>query len=319
MKKAIALVTLLIGSASYCGATVSIDEDPEVAGIEAPASGTKQHKIEKHIGDVPGAYNFWLVEPLDTTAAKPVVIFLHGSSLRGSDLDRVRRYGTVDAVMRGRNLDAYVIAPQISGSGGWQPSKVKQILDYVIKHHKVDEDRIYVTGMSLGGYGTIDFAATYPDVVAAAAAFCGGGSVKNLSRLNEVPLWIVHGTADRAVTVEQSDKVVAAIKEVDKKAPRLYYDRVPGMNHSRPARIFYLPDLYEWLFMHRLSDPGRPMHKQPVKMTDEVIGRAYQGINTSGGSRSKGNAKTSKSSSKSKSSKSGSKSKSKSKKSKKKK
>lgn len=249
-----------------------------IAGAMAMLTAWGAPKIDKHVGEIAGGYNFWLVTPEDTVEAKPLIIFLHGASLKGNDLNKVKRYGTLDAVLKGREIDAYVVAPQVP-SGSWEPAKIKQVLDYVVENNNVDENRIYVTGMSLGGYGTLDFAAAYPDVVAAAAAFCGGATRKDLSGLNEVPLWIVHGTADTAVPIDRSDKVAGAIKEVDKKAPRLSYDRVPGMNHSRPARIFYLPDLYEWLFAHRLDDEGRPMQKQPVKINDSTLGRAYQGIN----------------------------------------
>ncbi len=213
-----------------------------------------------HKGTVKDCYNFWFYEPDSASVdnPKPLVIFLHGASLCGRNLDRVRRYGTIDAIERGLKLDAYVVAPQNPG-GAWKPSKVMSIADWAIDKHAVDSTRIYVIGMSLGGYGTLDVAATYPERIAAAVALCGGASVRDLSGLNDLPLWIVHGTADRAVSVGQSDKVVSAIKSVDRETPRLIYNRVPGMNHGRPARFFYLSDLYDWLFMHSISDEDRPV------------------------------------------------------------
>lgn len=179
----------------------------------------------------------------------------------------------LDAVEKGRELDAYVIAPQNPG-GSWNPRKVMNVLKWVEDYYNVDYDRIYVLGMSLGGYGAIDFAATYPDDVAAAMAFCGGGSVKDLSGLNNVPLWIVHGTADRAVSVSQSDKVVDAMRMADNSTPRLVYDRIPGMNHSQPARLFYLEETYEWLLSHSLKDYGRPVANS-FKITDNLMRSAY--------------------------------------------
>lgn len=234
-------------------------------------------KIEKHVGDVEDGYNFWLVEPEDVSGPKPIVIFLHGKSLCGTDMNKVKKYGSLDAAIKGREIDAYVIAPQNPG-GMWKPEKVMNVLDYVRENYEVDNDRIYVVGMSLGGYGTIDFVATYPDQVAAAVAMCGGATKKDLSGLNEVPMWIIHGTADTSVAISKSDKVASAIKEVDKDAPRLVYDRVAGMNHSKPARIFYIPELYEWLFLHSLSDEGRPVH-DAIKIDNSVLDRAYKGLN----------------------------------------
>ncbi|MCI9284872.1 MAG: phospholipase [Muribaculaceae bacterium] len=237
MKKILALLTALLLIGSF---------------ISAKAPVAKK-------GVVKGSYNFWFHEP-DSTAqddgGKPMVVFLHGASLCGTNMDKVRRYGTIDAIERGLKIDAYVVAPQNPG-GAWSPQKIMKIIDWASENYDVDSTRIYVIGMSLGGYGTLDMSATYPDRIAAAVALCGGASVKDLSGLNDLPLWIVHGTADRAVPVKQSDRVVSAIREIDSVAPRLIYDRVAGMNHGRPARFFYLPDLYDWLFMHSLDDQDR--------------------------------------------------------------
>lgn len=248
--------------------------------------------LSQNIGQVKDGYNFWLYTPDkagEETEAKPLFIFLHGASLCGNNLDRVRRYGTIDAIEKGRELDAYVIAPQNPG-GAWNPKKVINVLDWVSERHNVDSTRVYVLGMSLGGYGTIDVAATYPDRIAAAMALCGGGTVKNLGSLNDVPLWIVHGTADRAVSVRESDKVVSAMKNAaGGDAPRLVYNRVPGMNHSQPARMFYLADSYEWLLSHSLSDEARNV----AETFDVTLGKlktAYQGLTM--GSRKSGVTKS---------------------------
>lgn len=183
---------------------------------------------------------------------KPLVIFLHGRSLCGNDLNKVLRYGTVDALKKGREIDAYVIAPQNPGTF-WKPDNIMNVADWVIDRYPIDTNRIYVLGMSLGGYGTIDLTAAYPHRIAAAMALCGGGSRKDLSGLNEVPLWIIHGTADAAVSVNESRKVVDKMKEAGK-TPLLRYDEWPGVNHGALARLFYLEQTYEWLFMHTLDN-----------------------------------------------------------------
>lgn len=234
-------------------------------------------------GKVADGYNFWLYTPA-TAAAKgdsvgtPVVIFLHGASLCGSNLDRVKRYGTIDAITHGRELNAYVIAPQNPG-GAWSPRRVMNIVDYLCRDHNVDTTRIYVLGMSLGGYGTLDLAATYPDKIAAAIAMCGGASVSDLSGLAKLPLWIIHGTADRAVTVAQSDRVVQAIEcgRDSSDTVRLTYDRIMGMNHSRPARLFYRMDIYDWLMSHSLTDSLRAA-KPTFPLTDQVFQTAYKDL-----------------------------------------
>lgn len=225
----------------------------------ASAVAAQAHELKAHRNEVAGGYNFWFYEPDSTQASvKPLIIFLHGASLCGNNLDRVRHYGTIDAIERGRHIDAYVMAPQNPG-GSWSPSKIMKIVEWAQEKYDVDTTRLYVLGMSLGGYGTLDFAAAYPDKVAAAMAFCGGATAKDLSGLGELPLWIVHGTADRAVGVGESDRVVQAVRASESHGSRLLYNREQGMNHSQPARFFYLQETYDWLMSHSIDQPGRPV------------------------------------------------------------
>ena len=221
-------------------------------------------------------YDFWLYLPDDyeNSEKKPLVLFLHGKSLSGHNLNLVRNYGCIDAVSRGREIDAVVVAPQTAGS--WQPSKVMDVVDWVTKNYKVDMNRFYVLGMSMGGYGTLDFVATYPEMVAAAMALCGGATVPDLCGLNEVPLWIIHGTADTAVPVGCSERVVEAMADCGD-TTRLIFDRFKGVNHTRLARVFYLEETYDWLFAHTLSDTLRALD-QNVIITKETLATAFDDL-----------------------------------------
>lgn len=227
-----------------------------------------------------GGYRFWFYnpDPMDNQDPKPVVIFLHGRSLSGNDLNRVKRYGTIAAIEKGREIDAYVIAPQVPSGAFWDPDKVMDIVDWAWDNYNIDEDRVYVIGMSLGGFGAIDVANAYPDRIAACLAMCGGSYQKDFSGLAQVPLWVIHGTADAAVPVSQSDRVVNEVKKVADD-DRVIYQRIPGMNHSRPARHFYIPEVYDWLMTHSLQDKGRPVNRN-VLSTD-VANTAYQGLKSS--------------------------------------
>ena len=156
--------------------------------------------LKAHRGVIKGGYDFWVYTPEDYYYSQehtPVIIFLHGASLCGRDINRSRRYGPLDAIVRGREIPALVIVPQNPG-GAWNPKKVLDVLEWTRQHYPCDSTRVYVLGMSLGGYGTMDFVGTYPDKVAAALAMCGGCSLRDVQPLGEVPLWIIHGTADRA-------------------------------------------------------------------------------------------------------------------------
>ncbi len=235
-------------------------------------------------GKVSGGYNFWLSSPKsrqsDSIKEKPLIVFLHGASLCGNNLDKVRHYGTIDAIEKGRDIDAYVVAPQNPG-GSWRPSKIMDVVEWVEKNYPIDLNRVYVIGMSLGGYGTLDFVATYHDRIAAAIALCGGATVKDLSGLDNVPLWIIHGLSDRAVSISQSDRVAEAIKS-NGTGQRLIYDRVPGMNHGQPARILYMRGTYDWLLKHSLADENRTV-AQGFAINQSALRSAYDGLNTRNG------------------------------------
>lgn len=254
---------------------------------------------------VPNGYNFWLYVPSDykdcrterqsgkgdnqdsITVAKsnlseplPIVVFLHGRSLSGTDLNKVRKYGTIDALSAGRKINAIVIAPQVTMSDWWRPNRVMNVIKWVGERYDVDMTRIYVLGMSLGGYGALDFAAAYPKETAAAMALCGGSTRKpsELGVLNEVPLWIMHGTADSAVPIGESRRVYNAMKAANGKTPRLRYDEFAGAGHSVFARAFYTGEAYEWLFKHSTADPSRPVDRTVQIPHSRLSSQPYRGL-----------------------------------------
>lgn len=242
-------------------------------------SAQREYRFSAHRNVVPNGYNFWLSVPdtYDTLQDKiPVIVFLHGHSLCGNDLNRVRKYGCLDAISMGRDINALIIAPQNPG-GPWNALKVNNVIDWVQERYAMDTNRIYVIGMSMGGYGTFQYVGTYPDRVAAAMAFCGGSNLRNHCGLNKVPLWIIHGTADRAVPVSASQEVVNAMKACGK-TDLLLFDKFPGINHSQLAKMFYIPETYEWLFKHNKAD--RQLYKD-VKINVSVMNMAYQDIDRS--------------------------------------
>ena len=235
-------------------------------------------QLISHHGVVSGGYDFWVYVPQERAAKDttklPLVLFLHGKSLSGNNLEQVRGYGPLEALKFGRKIDALVLAPQ--AQGGWSPSKIMKVLEWTEKHYPVDTDRIYVFGMSMGGYGTIDFTGCYSDKVAAAIAMCGGGTIKNYSGLNKVPLWIIHGTADSAVSYKESQKVVDAMK-ASGPTDLLRFDLHDGVNHSRLGRVFYMSEPYEWFLKHSLADSVRTVDRT-IEITKEGMANAYRSM-----------------------------------------
>ncbi len=193
------------------------------------------------------AYPFWIHLPADSIlhSKPPILIFLHGKSLSGTDLNRVRKYGVIREMDKGRKINAIVVAPQVA-SGSWDPDKVLTVLEYVQRTYDTDSSRIYVVGMSLGGYGTLHFAGKYSDKITAAVALCGGGNVKDASNLSTIPLWIQHGNKDYAVPISESEKMVSAIKKYN--PANLIYTIHKGANHADLERVFRTDEMYDWLF-----------------------------------------------------------------------
>lgn len=244
----------------------------------AMAMPGRAQSLTCHKSEVQGSYDFWFYDPqtiADENAHYPLLIFLHGASLCGRNMEKVKRYGPISALHKGRCIDSYIVSPQNPG-GAWNPQKIMKLVDWASQKYAVDTTRIYVYGMSLGGYGTIDLAATYPHRIAAAMAICGGGSVDNLEGLARLPLWIIHGTADRAVPIAQSDRVAKAIKDTGDDS-RLIYTRLKGVDHGRPARIFYLMQTYDWLFSHSLRDEDRAVCRD-FTITVPMLNAAYQDL-----------------------------------------
>ena len=247
--------------------------------LSQPFSAESQNLIAIR-DSIKNSYQFWLYTPAEDSVKtlKPLVIFLHGKSLCGNNLYTVKRYGTIDALERGRNIDAFVVAPQNPG-GAWNPGKVLKILEWATERYDIDTNRIYVIGMSLGGSGTINFVGTYPEKVAAAMALCGSGSLQSYCGLNKVPLWIIHGTADKQVSVAQSQKVVNKMIQCGDTS-LLIFDKWKDVNHRVLARLFYPSETYEWLFSHSLNDSVRVVNRN-IPITKNILNTAYGDLNRS--------------------------------------
>jgi hypothetical protein len=226
---------------------------------------------------IPDNYDFWLYLPKDYATAiekKPVILFLHGRSLSGDDLSLVRHYGCINALLRGREIDAIVIAPQ--SKTAWKPEKLMELYNWVTTNYRSDTNRFYVLGMSMGGFGTLDFVAAYPDKVAAAMSMCGGSTAKSLCGLNDVPLWIIHGTADQDVPVWRSERVVDSMC-VCGDTSRLIFNKLKSVNHTSLVRVFYLQQTYDWLFSHTLTDSLRLANKD-YTISRELLYAAYDDL-----------------------------------------
>jgi len=221
-----------------------------------------------------GGYDFWLYEPKKdsaTTGKQPLIIFLHGASLKGTDLSRVLKYGPLNSAMRGIEIKAYVMAPQTSNS--WNADKVWKDVEWVKCHYPIDENRISIVGMSLGGFGTFEVSTKYYDQLAAGMMLCGGNTNSNYCGLTKMPFWIMHGTADKPVPISRSNSIVSEMAACGDTS-RLLYTKLQGANHGYPARVFYLTEAYDWLTSHSLTDTNRAVNRS-IAIPQSMISGAY--------------------------------------------
>ena len=192
-------------------------------------------------------YPFWIQNP-NPKEKLPVLLFLHGKSLSGTDLNKVKRYGVLRAIEKGKKINAIVVAPQLA-SGSWNPDKVAELLNYVHKNYNTDTKKVYVCGMSLGGYGTLHFTGKYPEMITAAVAICGGGNPVDGCNLAKVPLWILHGDKDFIVPMSESQKIHKAILKCKAQADATLTIIKEG-NHSNVESLFHQKDMYDWMFKY---------------------------------------------------------------------
>lgn len=209
------------------------------------------------------SYSFLLHKPTDNSTTKePVFIFLHGRSLCGNNLDRVKRYGVLYAMEKGQEVPGFVIAPQ--SQKAWDADKVIEVLDYVLANYpQADPSRVYVCGMSLGGYGTMAVAGKYPNRFAAAVAICGGGDPSEASNLAKLPIWLLHGTADRIVPVSESRKIYNAIRRADPSAD-VTFDTIKGGTHGSVERLFHKSEIYDWMLSHKRASNLSSQNNKPL-------------------------------------------------------
>ena len=176
----------------------------------------------------------------------PLIIQLHGAGERGygkEDLEKVDIHG-FSKYLNDAEHDCIVIMPQCPVDSFWA-ARVESIIDFIeqlIKEYDVDEDRVYLTGLSMGGYGTWFTSMARPDLFAAIAPVCGGGMSWNAEVL-KMPVWAFHGVEDSVVSVTQSDEMVFKLKEL---GADVTYTRIDGVGHNVWEHA-YNKELLEWL------------------------------------------------------------------------
>jgi predicted peptidase len=196
-------------------------------------------------------YLLYLPQDYENRDSWPLVLFLHGAGERGDDLELVKKHGPPKIVGTGGGFPFVLVTPQCKANRWWEPIFLTALLDDICANYKIDEEQIYVTGLSMGGYGTWSLAAHTPKRFAAIVPICGGGDPKWAPRLAHLPVWVFHGARDKTVKLEQSQKMVDALKEHDGNVRFTVY---PEAEHDSWTETYDNPDLYTWLLEQRRKD-----------------------------------------------------------------
>jgi len=202
-----------------------------------------------------GGYSYQLHLPkghAGETTGWPLIIFLHGSGERGSDLNQVKVHGPPKIADRDPAFPFVLVSPQLPAEQEWDLAKLSSLLDHGIATLRIDPARIYITGLSLGGHATWRWAAAEPWRFAAIAPVAGRGDPATACALKAMPVWAFHGDRDDVVPPEGSFAMIRAIRACGGQ-PRLTI--YPDLGHNSWDPAYDDPALYLWLLAHRRPPP----------------------------------------------------------------
>jgi len=201
--------------------------------------------------------------PGDTDKKWPLIVFLHGSGESGSDVDKVKVHGPPKLLAKDTDLavkNFVVVSPQCpSARLGWNVDHLNMLLDQILADYRIDRDRVYLTGLSMGGFGTWAWAAHDPQKFAAIAPMCGGGDPTRARRLMRMPTWVFHGEKDPTVPIKASELMVQALKEAGNEDVK--FTRYPDAGHDCWTVSYNNPELYEWFLQHK-REPRQGSNRQ---------------------------------------------------------
>jgi len=262
--KRLTSILALLSALGFAGCATTKTEEPAAGGADAAVKGEAKGTFSacQFRATRPAVtklnYLLHLPEGYAAEPAKrwPVILFLHGAGERGDDLEKVYVHGPPKLARKDPKFPFIVIAPQTPTGGRWQATELIALLDHVVANHAADPKRVYLTGLSMGGYGSWELGAAHPERFAAIAPICGGGNTIDirLARrvenhpLKSLPVWAFHGAKDSVVPLGESERMVEAFKAIGNDDVKLTV--YPEANHDSWTASYDNPKLYEWFLSH---------------------------------------------------------------------
>jgi pimeloyl-ACP methyl ester carboxylesterase len=203
----------------------------------------------------------------DSLKKFPLVLFLHGSGERGNDLEKVKVNGIPKLVAAGRKFPFILVSPQAHPNEGWESRDLMRLMQSLQKKYRIDEDRLYLTGLSMGGYGSWDMAIKYPGLFAAVVPVCGGGDSSKVWLMRNTPTWVFHGAKDDVVPLKASQEMVDALRQHN---PSVKFTVYPDARHDSWIEAYNTDSLYTWMLRQK------KFRYSPVTVSKAELER-YQG------------------------------------------
>ena len=208
---------------------------------------------EKNFTKLRGGYQYLLYFPKNYKEEKsfPLLLFLHGAGTRGDDLETLKRHVPIQFMIQDGALPFVVVAPLCPDKKQWESGLLNSFLSEVILRNAIDEHRVYLTGISMGGYGAFQLATAYPERFAALVPVCGAARMNMVKNLLHVPIWTFHGAKDTVVPIQYTASVV---KELQKyKQADVRFTVYPDAGHDIWNRAYGTSELYSWMLSQRTN------------------------------------------------------------------
>ncbi|MDH6305823.1 putative peptidase [Parabacteroides sp. PF5-5] len=196
-------------------------------------------------------YNYLVYLPEDYAVGNksyPLVIYLHGGAHKGNDLNKLKKYGLPYLVEKGNEFDFIIISPQCPDDKYWSSDNwFEPLFEKIQTEYQIDTDRVYLTGISMGGYGTFIVAMDHPDKFAAIVPLCGGCNDSDTPRictLKNIPIWAFHGTNDNLIPISETERIINAL---DKCKGKTKFTKLEGEGHGIQYLYETHPQIYKWM------------------------------------------------------------------------
>ncbi len=246
MKRFILIVPLLLGLA----ACTSLKNSSPMK----PSQTAQKFSIERKQVLAAG-YLLFLPADYDAHSAKrwPLIFFLHGAGERGTNLALVTRHGPPKLDTAQTNFPFIVVSPQCPAGKIWSNDLLLALLDDIENQYAVDQNRVYLTGISMGGFGTWSLGLSHPERFAAIAPICGGGDfitahLADKLQLKRLPVWAFHGAKDPVVPLEESQRMVNYLKKLEVREVK--FTVYPEAGHDCWTQAYADPELFAWFLQH---------------------------------------------------------------------